>query len=75
MHRGRVSAEKVGLCMHRRAPAEFWAGLCVHRRAAVFPGRVPEVRGVMGLAFSTLPGAVWVRLVFWELGACMILWW
>jgi hypothetical protein len=89
MHEGRVSAEKVGSCIHEGVFFAEWmgscmheggvfterVGSCMHERAAVFPGRVPEVRGVMGLAFSTLPGAVWMRFVDWELRACMILWW
>jgi hypothetical protein len=59
----------VGLCMHRRALAEFWAGLCIHRASAESPERLPQVHRPTGLFFATLPGAVWMRFVDWDLRA------
>ena len=75
MHEGGVFTESVGSCMHERAAAGFWAALCMHRACAELPERVPEVRRLTGLCLATLPGAVWVRFMDWELRACMFLWW
>ena len=61
IHEDRVLVERVGSCMHEGRGSAENVGSCIHEVLAELPERVLRVRGLMGLLFATLPGAVWLR--------------
>jgi hypothetical protein len=72
MHRGTVLEKKVGLCMHRDAPRDFWVGRCIHKDDVFSPAARLRMIDMRGMNFATLPGAVWVRCKDWVIRADMV---